>query len=62
MKKLQTFGKITIVLGILNLFRRSVGFYGFGGYVDNSWEIITISISLVILGVLMIFIGIKSKK
>jgi hypothetical protein len=54
MKKLNTIGKILIVIGVLHLFRRVHGFNGFGGYMDNAWEILLISLTLVTVGLLMV--------
>lgn len=55
MKKLKTIGKILIALGVLHLFRQVDAFYGFGGYVDNTWTIIFISLTLIIVGLFTIF-------
>jgi len=43
-----------ILLGVLVLLYKRAGFYGFGGYVDNSWENIIISLVLIIIGILFL--------
>lgn len=50
MKKLSITGKAIVAIGILHLFRKVDAFYGFGGYVDNTWEILFISLTLVTIG------------
>ena len=47
-------GLILILLGVLVLLYRRAGFYGFGGYVDNTWENIVISLILILLGILFL--------
>ncbi len=42
-----------ILLGVLVLFYKRAGFYGFGGYVDKSWENIIISLILIIIGIIL---------
>ncbi|MDF2455128.1 MAG: hypothetical protein K0R51_1121 [Cytophagaceae bacterium] len=54
MKKLNYVAKIIIAIGILSLFRRDGSFYGFGGYVDNTGDIIMISMLICSVGVGMI--------
>lgn len=56
MKKLKNIGKLLIAFGVLQLFRTVDGFYGIGGYVDNTWKIIFISIVLVSVVFLIVFI------
>ncbi len=50
MKKLNSIGKIIVAVGVLHLFRQDEGFYGFGGYVDKTWEILLISLILITIG------------
>jgi|TARA_B110000116_G_C16494190_1_gene428304 Mg2+/citrate symporter len=52
MKKNSKIGIVFILFGLLVLLYKQEGFYGFGGYVDNSWENIIISSILIIFGVL----------
>jgi hypothetical protein len=59
MKKINRMGKIIIATGLLHLFRRDEGFYGFGGYVDNTWGILTISLVLVAVGASMLLLSRK---
>jgi uncharacterized membrane protein len=59
MKSLNLIGKIVIALGIISVFRKVEGFYGFGGYVDNSWEIIIVSLAIIVIGITLIFISKK---
>jgi hypothetical protein len=58
MKKVSFIGKLIIVIGVLNLFRKVEGFNGFGGYQDNAWEILLISLILFTIGFFMFW---KSK-
>lgn len=62
MKKVNTIGKVIIAMGVLNLFQRIHGFYGFGGYVDNAWEILLISLVLIVTGLLMVLLTKKAIK
>ncbi|MCE7053202.1 hypothetical protein LZF95_00850 [Algoriphagus sp. AGSA1] len=58
MKKLNAAGKAIVAIGILHLFRKIDTFYGFGGYVDNTWEILFISLTLITIGLAMLFFSI----
>jgi hypothetical protein len=51
MKRNNKIGIVFILFGLLVLLYKREGFYGFGGYVDNSWENIIISLILVIIGI-----------
>lgn len=56
----KTLGRSFIVIGIAYLFRRVAGHYScFGGYVDNSLEIIAVSSVLILFGMVILFL--KSK-
>ncbi|WP_299256187.1 hypothetical protein [uncultured Aquimarina sp.] len=44
-------GILIILLGVLILLYKNDGFYGWGGYIDKSWENIAISSILIITGV-----------
>jgi hypothetical protein len=57
MKKVNFIGNVIVALGVLNLFRKAEGLQGFGGYVDNIWEILLTSLILIVTGLLMIFIS-----
>lgn len=57
MKRLNIIGKIIIAIGVVSVFRKEDGFYGFGGYVDNTWVIIIISLALMLTGITLIFIS-----
>jgi len=50
MKRNKKVGIVFILFGLLVLLYKKEGVYGFGGYVDNSWENIIISLILVIIG------------
>ncbi|WP_422091743.1 hypothetical protein [Tenacibaculum ovolyticum] len=50
----KTIGLLAILISVLVLFYKEDGFYGWGGYVDKSWENILISLVLVIIGVFLI--------
>lgn len=54
MKENKAIGLLIILVGVLVLFYKRDGFYGWGGYVDKSWENIVISLALIILGVFLI--------
>ena len=54
MKKNKSIGIIIISIGVLVLFYKDSGFYGWGGYIDKSWENIIISLILIITGILFI--------
>jgi hypothetical protein len=62
MKKLKTIGKLFVGIGILHLFRKVDGFYGFGGYVDNTYEILFISLILISAGFTMIIFARRTSK
>ena len=47
-------GLVMILLGVLILLYKRAGFYSFGGYVDNSWENIIISLLLIIIGIIFL--------
>jgi len=55
MKKVSFIGKIIIAIGVLNLFRKVEGFNGFGGYYDNAWEILLISLIFFTIGFFMVW-------
>ncbi|MEY5048024.1 MAG: hypothetical protein RLZZ175_1383 [Bacteroidota bacterium] len=60
MIKLNYIGKIVIAVGILSIFRKVEGVNGFGGYIDNSFEIIITSSILVLVGIfspLLVFLA-----
>ncbi|WP_028981617.1 hypothetical protein [Sporocytophaga myxococcoides] len=60
MLKSKTLGRTFIIVGVVYLFRRVTGHYScFGGYVDNSKEIIAISFVLLLSGIVMLVL--KSK-
>jgi hypothetical protein len=61
MKANQT-GKIFVALGVLHLFRRVDGGYGYGGYYDNAWGILSISLSLITIGVFMLLVNRERSK
>ncbi|WP_064966864.1 hypothetical protein [Tenacibaculum ovolyticum] len=54
MKENKAIGLLIILVGVLVLFYKRDGVYGWGGYVDKSWENILISLVLVIIGVFLI--------
>ena len=54
MKINKKIGVLVILLGVLVLFYKSAGFYGFGGYVYKSWENIIISLILIAFGIILI--------
>jgi hypothetical protein len=62
MKRLNHIGKIIVAIGVLSIFRKDEGFYGFGGYVDNTWGIITVSLVIIITGISLILISKKYLK
>ncbi|MBL4643426.1 MAG: hypothetical protein JKY44_07530, partial [Flavobacteriaceae bacterium] len=51
MKRNNKMGIVFILFGLLVLLYKREGFNGFGGYVDNSWENIIISLILIIIGI-----------
>lgn len=54
MKLNKIIGLLLILVSVLVLFYKRDGFYGWGGYVDKSWENIIISLSLIITGVSLV--------
>ncbi|WP_417800201.1 hypothetical protein [Tenacibaculum sp.] len=54
MKRSKIIGLLIILTGILILFYKEDEFYGWGGYVDKSWENIIISFILIAIGVLFV--------
>jgi hypothetical protein len=50
----RTIGLSLCFAGLLVLLYKEIGFWGYGGYVDKTLENIIISLSLFILGVMMI--------
>ncbi len=54
MRKNKIIGIVTILIGVIILLYKDAGFYGFGGYVDKSWENIIISLIFIIIGFLLI--------
>jgi hypothetical protein len=61
-KKLNKIGKILIAIGMLSFFRRVHGFYGYGGYVDNTQKILITGILIINIGALFILISKKLSK
>ncbi len=57
MKKVNLTGKIIVAIGVLHLFRRVDGGYGYGGYYDNGWGILSISLTLVTIGAFMLLVS-----
>ncbi|MES2513483.1 MAG: hypothetical protein V4580_05035 [Bacteroidota bacterium] len=62
MKTLSHIGKIIVVTGILYSFTKVRAFNGYGGYVDNAWEIFTVSTAIVVVGLAVILISKKYKR
>lgn len=60
--KLKSVGGLFIAIGVLNLFRKVKGLYGFGGYVDNTWEILLISFIFIITGIGLRIYGKRNDK
>ncbi|WP_299254919.1 hypothetical protein [uncultured Cytophaga sp.] len=60
MKKVNFVGKIIIAVGILHLFTTVQEFNGFGGYFDNAWTILVVSLMLVGTGSAIVLISRKS--
>ena len=54
MNRNKKIGLVMILLGVLILLYKRAGFYSFGGYVDNSWENIIISLLLIIIGIIFL--------
>ena len=50
----KTIGLLIVLAGFLTLLYKDSGFWGFGGYVDKSWENIIICLTLFISGFLLI--------
>lgn len=59
MKTLTYLGTILIAIALYYLFYRKEGHYGFGGYVDNSTEIIIVTTFLMALGISLILLSRK---
>lgn len=60
MKKINLIGKVIVAIGVLQAFRKVDGYNGFGGYIDNTCEILTISLILCVIGAIMILISKRS--
>ncbi len=58
MNRSKKIGALIILIGVFILLYKDAGFYGFGGYVDKSWENLIISLVIIIIG----FIFIKKKQ
>ncbi|WP_109434735.1 MULTISPECIES: hypothetical protein [Aquimarina] len=54
MKRNKKIGVLIILLGVFILLYKNDGFYGWGGYIDKSWENIIISLVIIIIGVLFL--------
>jgi hypothetical protein len=52
-KQIFKLGKVLIAAGIINLFRKANGSCSFHGCKDYSWQIITISVILIVAGVIL---------
>jgi hypothetical protein len=61
MKRLNHIGKVIIAVGVLALFRMNEGFNGFGGYVDNTWKIVFVSLVIMVTGFSIVLFSIKRK-
>ena len=53
MRRNKLIGTLFISMGILVLLYKKSGFYGWGGYVDKTWENLIISSILIIIGLLL---------
>lgn len=62
MRRNKVIGVLIILMGVLVLLYKNDGFYGWGGYVDKSWENIIISTVIIVIGVLFIKKGKKNQK
>lgn len=62
MKKVNLAGKVIVALGVLHLFRRVDGGYGYRGYYDNAWGILSISLALITIGVFMLLVSRERSK
>ncbi len=49
--KMRRLGKSIILIGVFVLFLKVRGFYGFGGYVDNAFEILIVSLIIISIGI-----------
>jgi hypothetical protein len=54
MRKNKIIGVLIVLIGVFILLYKDAGFYGFGGYVDKSWENITISSIFIIIGFILV--------
>ncbi len=54
MRVYKLIGILIFSTGLLVLFYKKSGFYGFGGYIDKSWENIIISSILIGIGILIL--------
>jgi hypothetical protein len=59
-KKVNVIGKVIMGIGVLHLFRKVHGNSGFGGYIDNTWEIIFGSLIIIAAGALLVLISRKA--
>lgn len=59
MQKLNWIGKTLLAIGILSLFRRVRASDGFGGHVDNVWEILVSSLLIITVATILILISNK---
>lgn len=57
MRRVNVVGEIIISIGVIHLFRKVDGFYGFSGYVDNSREILLISLGFIISGIVLLLVN-----
>lgn len=57
MNKLNLIGKVIIGIGILSLFKKVNRIYGFGGFDENSNEIIIVSIFLILTGISIVYLS-----
>lgn len=57
MRRVNVVGEIIISIGVIHLFRKVDGFYGFSGYVVNSREILLISLGFIISGIVLLLVN-----
>ncbi|WP_024769105.1 hypothetical protein [Aquimarina macrocephali] len=62
MRRNKVIGVLMILMGVLVLLYKNDGFYGWGRYIDKSWENIIISTVIIVIGVLFIKKGKKNQK
>lgn len=62
MQRLNKLGKLILIIGVLALFRKVRGSGGFGGYVDNSFEILIVSLGIILIGATLLFISSRQLK